>query len=573
MIDEEMSVSHRTANDPRALQRRDEILSAVAFVANAFLLCSDWPDAMDAVLERLGNAVGANRAYYFQNHTSPEGVELTSQRAEWAAEEVSPQIDNRDLQDVPWVAAGMERWLRLMKDRKPVYGLIADFPESEREILESQQIQSLIVMPVFVKNRLSGFLGFDDCETLREWSAAEIDALLTATTVLGGAMERQQLEDQLRFAQKMEAVGSLAAGVAHDFNNMLQAISAFTSIAKDKIAADHAAHRELNKVLAATEHANCLTRQLLTFSRKQESKPTNIDLNELCRSVITMIRPVLGSSIDLSEALPTISPVIHADSGFVSQVLLNLCLNARDSMPDGGRMEITCGRHTIEVDDLEPSQTPAAGDYAIVSIKDSGVGIDPELREKIFEPFFTTKQTGEGTGLGLSVAYGSVKQCGGHIEFFSEPGKGTQFDVLFPLVQEPAPVPQASEKVPRGTETILLVDDEPLVLRSTQVLIESLGYRVLIATDGDNGLQVFEDHAEKIDLVITDSVMPGMDGFAFREAVLAIDRQMKVIMLSGYSTRQDSMEFANEQGQAFLPKPFRQHQLAATIRDVLDSGP
>lgn len=424
------------STDMSALQRRDQILSAVGFVANTLLQSSDWRDAIDVVLQRLGVAIGANRAYYFENHLSPDGVQLTSQRVEWAAPGIQAQIDNQDLQDLSWSEAGVERWLELLKQRKPVYGLIADFPESERGILESQQIQSLIVMPVFVQDKLNGFVGFDDCESLREWSLAEIDALYSAATALGAAIQRQRLEHQLRFAQKMEAVGTLAAGVAHEFNNMLQVIAGLTELAQLKIGDDSEAQKDLREVQLATEQAHGLTQQLLMFTQERESQSKNIDLKQLAESVMRMIHPTLGHAITVSHDFSSVPLVINADSALVRQILVNLCLNARDAMPDGGQLEVSCGRRLLGGRDSEFTETDLEGEYAILSVKDTGVGIPAQIRDRIFEPFFTTKKQGDGTGLGLSVAFGSVQQCGGFIQVRSQPDQGAQFDVFFPLFTE-----------------------------------------------------------------------------------------------------------------------------------------
>lgn len=555
--------------DREGLRRRGEILSAVGFVANALLQSSDWRESIDTVLERLGKSIDSNRAYFFENHTSAQGEELTSQKAEWAADGITPQIDNPDLQNFPWIESGLGRWLTMLKQCKPIYGLIADFPEAERPILESQEIQSLIVMPVFSQNRLIGFLGFDDCETLREWSSAEFDALLVSTTTLGAAIERQQLEQQLRFAQKMEAVGGLAAGVAHDFNNMLQAITSFTAIAKQKIDEGCSAQDDLSEVLLAAQRAHGLTQELLTFSRKQESRPTNINLNELCRSVTTMVRPSLGTDIKLVEKFQEKAPVIHADSSLVTQVILNLCINSRDAMPDGGILEISCARRTVDATDLELDEAPTRGEYAVLSVKDTGVGFSPELRHRVFEPFFTTKEVGRGTGLGLSVAYAAVKQSNGFIDVRTGLNQGAQFDVYFPFVFAPVSTAGDPGELVLGTETILLVDDEPLVLSSMKASIEALGYRVFIARSGLEGLEVYKKHADEIDLVLTDSAMPKMDGFGLRDAVLDINDSAKVIMLSGFALDLSSVPMEKRDNLVILQKPIRLRVLSKSIRDML----
>ena len=582
-----------------ALRRRDNILSAVSFAASVFLQSSGWREALDTALQRLGEAAQANRAYVFQNHLrGSDGAILTSQLAEWVAPGVEPQLENPDLQNFPFVENGFGRWLELLSDRKPVYGLVSSFPEGERELFESQQIQSLVLMPVFSQQRLWGFLGFDDCEQLREWSVAETDALFAASTALGAAIDRSNLESQLRFAQKMEAVGSLAAGVAHDFNNMLQAIDAFTRIAKSKIQDDHTAQTDLDEVLMASGRAHQLTRQLLSFSHKQESNPTNLSLSDVCESIITMVRPLLGGSVDLATDIIRPSPVVYADSEMVSQMLLNVCLNANDAMPNGGRLEVTCSSCVVTPSQVESIEGVDPGPFARLTIRDTGSGMTREIQDRIFEPFFTTKSIGRGTGLGLSVAYGEIQKIGGFIEVESSPDEGSEFRIFLPLIDEPREdercidEPREDErcKMTRcedercederckdptrpapaiGAETILLVDDEPAVLASFKQLIESAGYHVLTATNGAHGLKVFRDHVDEIQLILTDSVMPELDGLGLIEAVIESDPEAKIILLSGYppTLPPGAIEWRNVR---HMQKPIGGDILHNAIRELLD---
>lgn len=556
-------------NQSFSAPRRDQILSAVGYVASVFLKSANWKDALDSALARLGKATQANRAYYFENYIREDGCVMTNQVAEWAAPGIEPQIDNPACQNVNFVEAGMGRWVEVMSQRKPVYGLIADFPKSERSILEAQDIRSLIAMPVFSQNQFVGFLGFDDCENQREWASSEIDALFTAATALGAAIDRQHLENQLRFAQKMEAVGSLASGVAHDFNNMLQAIVGLTNIVKLRIGADHEAQKELEQIISASDRASSLTQQLLIFSRKQEYKPEIADLGEICESVVTMVKPILGGSIEVSVDVEQPAPTIYADAGLFSQVLLNVCLNARDSMPKGGKLEIECTTVELGLSDLggEPDVDP--GQFVCVSLSDTGVGMASEVKDRIFEPFFTTKEPGQGTGLGLSVAYGTVRQCGGFIKVESCPNQGTQFQVFVPTSAKPDPKSKRRFEVMSGDETILLVDDEPMVLKSIQRLLEAFGYTVLTARDGLEGLQTYKENAEHIELLVTDSVMPGMDGGTLIESILELNADAKAILVSGYvanlpESLQDNQHFL------VLKKPVPTDVLNQAIRDLLD---
>ena len=418
-------------------QQHGEILASVSFAANQFLQTANWRDELDGVLERLGLSVRANRAYFFKKHVrSSDGTILVSQIAEWVAEGISPQIDNPDLQDFPLVESGLARWLSLLERRQPIIGLISEFPASERDIFESQQIQSLVAMPVFSEGRFYGFLGFDDCETLRTWSSAERDALSAAAGVMGAAVDRQRLESQVRFAQKMEAIGGLASGVAHDFNNILHAITTLTQLALEKLPEGPSPREELESVLVATERATELTRQLLIFARKQELQPRLLDLGTVCESVVRMLKPGLHINTKLSVQIEKPVPMIYADAGLISQVLLNLCLNASDAMPDGGVLSVGCGATTINDEEAKRSPHAVPGEYAVLTVKDSGRGMNRATRERIFEPFFTTKEEGEGTGLGLSLAFGTVTQCGGFIDVQSKPNQGSEFLVYLPRARK-----------------------------------------------------------------------------------------------------------------------------------------
>ncbi len=544
------------------------ILSAVGFAASEFLRSTDWKNALDDTLEQLGKAVHANRAYYFENSVSDDGDVLTSQIAEWVAPGISRQIDNSELQNVPYIDAGVGRWLELMRKRQPIHGLVEDFPESEQDILKPQGIRSLVTMPVFSNNNFVGFLGFDDCEYLRQWETSEFDALFAAATALGAAIERQRLEDQLRFSQKMDAIGNLASGIAHDFNNMLQVIVSLAHIAKSKIDQDHTVQEELDEIIKASDRSEALTRQLLVFSSKQDTKHQVVDVAEACESVRTMIRPILSNSIEFSLNVIKPSPTIFANAGLFIQVLMNLCLNARDAMPDGGRLEINC--NTVELDQLaiSPESNALPGKFACVTVQDTGSGVTAKDGENIFEPFFTTKEPGAGTGLGLSVAYGIIRQCDGFIKVNSSVGAGTTFSIYVPLTEKKASQSYQSHIKP-GTETVLVVDDEPMVLHSTSLLLQTAGYHMLTADNGLDGLRTFEAHHEQIDLIITDSSMPGMKGAELLQAALQINPDVKAILLSGYiADLPDSL--AKLEHISFLPKPVQPDKLEEAIRELLD---
>ena len=410
--------------------RGHDMLAAVSFAASTFWQATNWRETLSIVLERLGVASRVNRAYIFENSfRESDNAILTSQVAEWVAPGTEPQIDNESLQEFALVDLGLKRWNELLLQKLPVYGLISDFPESEREILQSKDILSLAVVPVFSQGQLWGFVGFDDCESLREWTPTELDTLSAAATTLGAAIDRQQLQEELPFAQKMEAIGNLASGVAHDFNNMLQVISAYTSIAQSKLQPGSPALEDLDEVMMATARAHELTQQLLGFARKQEVDIQEFFLVDLCDAVKKLLTTKPHNTVCTACDFADPSPVVAADFGMISQALLNICLNGCDAMPDGGELKIGCSQLTVQ----PSSGENRSGEFAVVSIRDSGPGIRKEDREKIFEPFFTTKGAGGGTGLGLSLALVAIQQSGGFVEVLSAEGEGTEFLVYLPI--------------------------------------------------------------------------------------------------------------------------------------------
>ena len=383
-----------------------------------------------------------------------------------------------------------------------------------------------------------------------------------------------QLQEQFRQAQKMEAIGRLAGGVAHDFNNLLTAIVGYTQLLLDRAPSGTPMEHDLNQIHSACDRAAALVRSLLTFSRRDSSRPVVLNLNEVVRNVSKLLERVIGEDVQLSYRLPAQVKPVLADPGRIEQVLMNLVVNARDAMPGGGRL-------TVEVDDatLEEGQTTIAnarpGDYVRVSVTDTGVGMDEETLGQIFEPFFTTKPAGQGTGLGLSIVYGVVKQHEGHIAVSSAPGEGTTFHVYFPVhaqatAEGGGPVAQSSAQPRGGKELLLLVEDEDGVRLLVQRALQGLGYRVLTAPNAREAIQLFEQFGPEISMLVTDVVMPDTDGPALFQTLTEERPNLKVLFLSGY-TGEIVRSRGLLQGAPFLPKPFALVELARMIRDILDA--
>jgi two-component system cell cycle sensor histidine kinase/response regulator CckA len=386
--------------------------------------------------------------------------------------------------------------------------------------------------------------------------------------------ERRQLEEQFRQAQKMEAIGQLAGGVAHDFNNILAAIMMQADVASMVEGLPAEAVEYLDDIRAAAERAANLTRQLLAFSRRQVMQSRALDINEVVTSLGKMLQRLLGEEVRLQTSLEPGPLSVHADSGMLDQVLLNLVVNARDAMPGGGRIVIATARRMVTPDEAAAIDGAVPGGHICLRVSDSGTGIAPENLSRIFDPFFTTKETGKGTGLGLATVFGIVRQHGGWVTVDSELGKGTTFQILLPAAEAAgAPRADAAEPAPRtGSETILLVEDEISVRVITRALLERQGYQVLEAANGIEALQVWEQRQGPVSLLFTDIVMPeGVSGRELAARLQAGDSGLRVIFTSGYSGDVAGRELSLREGQNFLQKPYSRQRLLDTVRRCLDA--
>jgi PAS domain S-box-containing protein len=385
--------------------------------------------------------------------------------------------------------------------------------------------------------------------------------------------ERRQLEAQLRQSQKMEAVGTLAGGIAHDFNNLLTTILGYSGLVLDRLESESSLREEIEEIQKAGERAANLTRQLLAFSRKQVLAPVVLDLNAVVADMEKMLGRLIGEDVALAAVLAPDLWRIRADAGQIEQVIVNLVVNARDAMPRGGK--VTIETRNLDMDDsyIRTHSYVQPGEYVGFSVSDTGTGMDTETRTRIFEPFFTTKGPGKGTGLGLSTVYGIIKQSGGSIEVYSEPGWGTTFKVYLPRVLErETPVStQARSPSVGGSETVLLVEDEEAVRRLARLVLEKMGYRVLEAASAEEAFSVATGHSGGIDLLLTDSVMPGMSGPDLARSLRPRRPEMRVLFMSGYTDDAIVRHGLLEPTEAFLQKPFTPDVLARKVRDVLDS--
>ena len=387
--------------------------------------------------------------------------------------------------------------------------------------------------------------------------------------------ERKRLEEQLRHAQKMEAVGRLAGGVAHDFNNLLTVITGYGQLALNRVPSDSAMAADLREVLGAADRAASLTKQLLSFSRRQVFEPSVIDLNVLVHEMHRMLHRIIGEDIELILRLsPGLRPV-RADRGQIELVLLNLAVNARDAMPHGGQLIIETANAHLGEEGQRNRMMQMSDACVMLSVTDTGVGMDPQVRAKIFEPFFTTKDTGKGTGLGLSTSYGIVRQHGGDIWVYSEPGLGSTFKIYLPAAHEslqPA-APAPSRTIAKGgPETILIVEDEPGVAAIMREALSEKGYQVLMASDPEDALAIARRHAGPIHLLLSDMILNSIHASELSREIAKLRPDIKVLYVSGYSHGGAAGQKSIEPGAAFLEKPFAPEALARKVREVLGNA-
>ena len=406
----------------------------------------------------------------------------------------------------------------------------------------------------------------------RAFASYEQGGIRCAEGMLSDITERKQLEESLRLAQKMEAVGQLSAGIAHDFNNMLCAILTNAHFLLDDLPEGDARRSDAREIKEIAERASALTRQLLAFSRRQVLAPTMVDLNTSIAGLQKMLHRLIGEDIELAIVRAPDLGKVRADAGQLEQVVMNLVVNARDAMPGGGKISVETANQELDEIAAAGLSVPA-GRYVTVTVSDTGVGMDAETKRHLFEPFFTTKEMGRGTGLGLSTCYGIVKQSGGCIEAASEPGRGAMFRVYLPTVNGCSTQARHSLTVPplRGAETVLVVEDDDRVRAAVCRILASAGYSLLVARDGDEALATAERHRGPIHLLLSDMVLPGGNGPETLRHVQASRPRTKILFMSGYTDHALVHREAVPPSENFIQKPFTPHALTKKIREILDA--
>ena len=384
--------------------------------------------------------------------------------------------------------------------------------------------------------------------------------------------ERRIMEKQLIQSQKLEAIGTLAGGVAHDFNNLLTTIIGYSQLAMMQKQESDPDRENIEAIFEAAEKATDLVRQLLAFSRKQVMDIKVVNLNDIVTNISKMLNRLIGENIEINSTLNDSVGNIKADPGQVEQVIVNLVVNARDAMPGGGFLSLETDSVELDEEYCKTHPNISPGQYVVFSVSDTGEGIPPELKDKIFDPFFTTKKAGEGTGLGLATVYGIITQMNGHIYVYSELDRGTTFKIYFPEVEDEIDAAQKQQSIMKpGSETILVVDDEPSILRLLEDMLQPLGYTVLKATNAEDALEIAKDVDTRIDLLITDVIMTKMNGIELAEAMKPLRPQLKILFMSGYTDNIIAQEGLIKKGENFLPKPLIPTNVTNKIREMLDS--
>ncbi len=383
------------------------------------------------------------------------------------------------------------------------------------------------------------------------------------------AMERKRLEERIVHGQKLEAVGELSAGVAHEFNNLLQTIRGYAKMALDDLDVDSNAFSDIKKVVGAADDAARITRQLLSFGRRVALQRERLDLNDLLRDQMDLVRTLIEETVIISTNIAENDAFVRVDPTAMRQVILNLCINARDAMPDGGELYVASDTVSLDEGDL------LAGDYVEIVVKDTGCGMTPEVLSHVFEPFFTTKAVGQGTGMGMSMVYGAVRQHGGDVHVSTEVGAGTSFRVLIPQSTAPDETVEEtdddSELNGGRRETILIVEDNPSVRELCDRVLAGNDYRTLVARDGVEAIQLFEAHRRQIDLLVLDVVMPRMTGRDVYELVSSLEPDIPFVFCTGYPLGGDHVRFANDvKNSVILEKPFQRETLLREVRKAID---
>ncbi|MCP4723897.1 MAG: response regulator [bacterium] len=561
-----------------ALQYRLGIEELLTNISTYFITLTDkeLDNGINYALNYIGEFTNVDRSYLFQYKEDGQKIENTH---EWCAQGVDPQIDR--LKDIP--TESIIWWMNNLKNFEIIYapdvGLLPAEAEVEKNILKEQGIKSVLAVPLLYGKELLGFMGFDSVTDLKYWTNEDIDLLQAISDIIANSIqqkksieEKQKLETQLYQAQKMESIGRLAGGIAHDFNNILTSTMGYAEILKMKFDDQSTIEGQaVDVILRSSQKAGDLTKQLLSFSRDDVFNPVSLNANKLLKDCVRVSENIFEKTIEMHYSLVEDLHKVTADRNQLDQVFTNLLINAKDAMPDKGKISLSTENVTVDDQSSEMHIEMKSGDYVKISVEDSGIGIPLEIKDKIFEPFFTTKGVGKGTGLGLSMVYGIIKKHNGFINVESEPGRGTSFHIYLPVSTRNITQANEDSTLYKGNSTILVVDDEINQRSLSQSLLARLGYEIITASNGKEGSDIYREKHDQIDLVILDVIMPDMPGKETFLEMKITNPDVKVIVVSGYSQNGKVEEILKEGAIAFLQKPYRLHEISKVIRKTLTS--
>ncbi|TAJ10171.1 MAG: response regulator [Nitrospirae bacterium] len=548
-----------------AERRRTAQYAVTSVLAESPTLAEAVPNILRPICESLGWELGA---LWFVDEAANvlRFVEL------WRAPQTSvPTFEAHTRQMVFAPGEGMPG--RVWTTAQPLWipDVIADSNFPRAPFAKQEGLHAACGFPIVSGDKVIGVLEFFSRE-IREPDRDLLQMLHAIVTQIGQFGERTLLAAQLRQAQKMEAIGLLAGGIAHDFNNLLTVINGYSDLTLESLAPDDRNRGSIDQIKKAGKRAAALTSQLLAFSRKQILQLKVVELSQLVRNIEPMLRRLISEDIQLTTTFAADLGTVKVDSGQIDQVLMNLVVNARDAMPKGGRISIQTANIELEEGAVRKQISVPAGSYVTLAVSDTGTGMTPEVQARIFEPFFTTKQPGKGTGLGLPMVFGIVKQSGGHVLVSSEPGRGTTFTLYFPLARDSVERDERARtqvEALGGSETLLVVEDDDSVRTFTCQVLRGQGYRVLEAKDGHHALLLCEQHKDPIHLVVTDVVMPDMSGREVADRLTPCRPETKVLYLSGYTDDTIVHHGVLDPAIAFLHKPFTPDVLLRKVREVL----
>ena len=566
------------------IQHRLAIEEAIAHASRLFI-SFDGAD-LHEVLMILGETTAVNRAYIFQfreNRVTTTTYKVAN-AYEWCDPETKPKIDTLKGMDATTFTWGMGN---LEAGENIVIRDISKFPshaEEEKKFAQALGARSLLAVPIRSRSGvLMGIMGFDNTEDQRDWADEDIQALRVVAEMVGASWDRNRAEEekekiqaQLLQAQKMEAIGLLAGGVAHDFNNRLTTIQGYASLAIRKVHEAGPLLRDLNQITLSAERAANLTRQLLLFSRRQPPPVlTPLNLNRTVDNLIKMLHRLIGEDVAISINLtPDLWPVMM-DEGNIEQVIMNLALNGRDAMPKGGQLTIETDNIILDEKSAKSIPESQPGQFVRLSVTDTGCGMSREIVSQIFEPFFTTKDAGKGTGLGLPVVYGIIKQHKGWINVYSEPGQGSEFRIYLPAFignsgYKPKPVTPQPEAQGKG-ERILLVEDDEGVREFTREALSENGYTVFEASNAQDALTVFEQERGNFHMLLSDVVLPDQSGPELAAKLLSRKSELAILLTSGYTEQRTQCPAIGGEMCQFLQKPYALADMLQTVRKIIKS--